>query len=213
VYVRTVEEQELNFQVSGMLWRRSLVMRDLETKTLWSHLLGRGMKGTHKGVTLEMLPATMTSWKDWKQRHPETTLLAMSRTADRYLEEVWERPERFVFGIPPHSGGKAASVSVKRLQTDSPVVVTAGNRKLVVTLTDSGGSIQAFHSGLGDRELTFSEHNPGQMKDAETGSIWDTVRGTALSGELEGRRLAEVPGTISFQKAWEMFFPESVQVR
>ena len=45
MYASQVEEQTLTFAVSGMLWKRSLVMVDSETKTLWSHLLGKAMRG------------------------------------------------------------------------------------------------------------------------------------------------------------------------
>ena len=40
MYAREAKGQTLTFQVSGMLWKRSLVMRDIETGSLWSHLLG-----------------------------------------------------------------------------------------------------------------------------------------------------------------------------
>ena len=40
-----------------MLWNRSLVMYDVETKSNWSHILGRAMDGEMKGTRLEMLPS------------------------------------------------------------------------------------------------------------------------------------------------------------
>ena len=56
MYARTVEERELTLQVSGMLWQRSLVMRDLETGTLWSHLMGKAMEGELKGTIRASCP-------------------------------------------------------------------------------------------------------------------------------------------------------------
>jgi hypothetical protein len=54
VYATNVDKQKLTFCVSGQLWNRSLVMMDLETKSLWSHLLGRGMQGKHKDTLVGM---------------------------------------------------------------------------------------------------------------------------------------------------------------
>ena len=36
---------ELTLVVSGMLWNRNLVMLDLETESLWSHILGEAKAG------------------------------------------------------------------------------------------------------------------------------------------------------------------------
>ena len=119
MYASEVNDRKLTFQVSGMLWQRSLVMRDLETKTLWSHLLGRGMRGKLEGVQLVMLPAVMTTWKEWGDRHPETTDLAMSRTAGQFNEQLWQQPERYVFGIPLAFGLPAPAVAMTKLNESS----------------------------------------------------------------------------------------------
>ena len=42
VFDRRVDSQVLTFQVSGMLWNRTLVMYDTETQSLWSLLLEKG---------------------------------------------------------------------------------------------------------------------------------------------------------------------------
>ena len=48
MYVRQVNDLTLTFRVSGKLWNRSLIMSDVETRTEWSHLLGRAMAGKLK---------------------------------------------------------------------------------------------------------------------------------------------------------------------
>ena len=60
MYASQVESRKLTFSVSGMLWNRSLVMLDQETKSLWSHILGQAMRGPLKGTRLEVIPSTMT---------------------------------------------------------------------------------------------------------------------------------------------------------
>ena len=56
MYARKVKGKALTLSVSGMLWNRSLVILDAETKSLWSHILGRAMRGPLEGETLEVLP-------------------------------------------------------------------------------------------------------------------------------------------------------------
>ena len=55
VYASEVGGKKLTFQVSGKLWNRSLVMRDLETGSLWSHILGECMEGELMGKKLELI--------------------------------------------------------------------------------------------------------------------------------------------------------------
>ena len=159
------------------------------------------MQGELEGSKLEMLPASMTTWADWKSRYPETTLLAMKRTADRFLKTVWENSKIFVFGIPEAS----LSVGIDKLQK-SPVVKASD--EVIVTHGPAGGTIQAFSTELDGKKLDFSSSGEGTMKDAGTQSEWDVVRGTCLTGALKGKQLKEIPGTISYLRAWKAFFPE-----
>ena len=88
MYAAEINEhkERLVFQVSGKLWQRSLVMRDLQTGSLWAHLLGECMEGPLKGKTLTPIPAAITSWKEWKTAHPNTTVLSLKRSAKRSQE-------------------------------------------------------------------------------------------------------------------------------
>ena len=53
----------------------ALVMYDRETDTLWSQFLGRAVEGPLNDTELELVPSEITSWGDWKSRHPDTLLL------------------------------------------------------------------------------------------------------------------------------------------
>lgn len=208
-----VEKRELTFQVSGMLWRRSLVMRDVETKTLWSHLYGKAMRGPLKGTELKLLPAVMTTWGEWRERHPKTTVLAMSRTAKRFTEEVWKQPKRFVYGVHLGAGQPSPAVAVTRLQSE-PVINLSVEKEVqvVVTFEEKGRRIQSFSRQLEGKTLDFDALEDGKMKDG-AGSIWDRVTGLCLEGESVGKSLTPQPGTISYLKAWRVFFPEGEVVK
>jgi hypothetical protein len=99
VFDRRIDEQVLTFQVSGMLWNKTLDMYDSESKSLWSLLLAKGMTGPKKDRELKTLPSELTTWKKWKSLHPETTVLNMSHMQDRFVREFYDEPHPFVFGF------------------------------------------------------------------------------------------------------------------
>lgn len=209
MYVRQVEDKALNFQVSGKLWQRSLVMRDRETETLWSHLLGEAMEGPLEGTKLEVIPSVMTTWADWKERYPETSILAMSRTAGGYDESQWDRPRRFVFGIVGEKNGDSPAVSLRKLQKEGVVIVETRSSEYVFTHLAKGGSVQVFRTTLEGTSYTFQSSDNVTMTDRDTNSIWSRETGEAISGTSKGKQLEQIAGTLSFTQAWETFYPDS----
>lgn len=98
VYTRTAGKRTLTLAVSGMLWKRNLVMIDEETRSLWSHLLGEAMQGPLNGTELKAIPYEMATWESWKRKHPETSVLNLIRSSRNYVKEFYRRPHDFVFG-------------------------------------------------------------------------------------------------------------------
>ena len=67
-----------------------------------------------------------------------------------------------------------------------------------------------FERTLGDATLTFERaEETGQMTDRETGSTWDKATGKAVSGQLQGKQLQQLPSHTSFWFAWTDFYPET----
>jgi len=107
VYVAVVDGQRLNFAVSGMLWKRSLIMRDDETNSLWSHIMGKCMKGDLKGTELKVIPSLMTDWKSWKTSHPKSSAVILSRTSKQFDNEVYKNRANFLVGLRSSKASKA----------------------------------------------------------------------------------------------------------
>ena len=183
-------------------------MRDEETGTMWSHILGKAMDGKLKGSELELLPGELVDWKSWKTRYPQTTVLNMSRTAKQFDVEMQKTPGKFVLGI--HRIGKAAKAyPYEKLQVEQVVNDKIGDEALVVFF-DPVSTAATVHSRVVDgRTLSFEQASPGKIKDAETGSLWDAHSGRCVAGDLQGKELRAMVGVPSFRKAWFRFFPES----
>lgn len=83
VYSRRVRDQVLTFGVSGMLYKNNLLMYDHQTESLWLQVKHAAVAGPMTGAALEVLPSTLTTWKTWRQTHPETLVLSTNTGYDR----------------------------------------------------------------------------------------------------------------------------------
>jgi len=206
VYARRVNGQTLTFGVSGMLWNRSLVMYDPETDSLWSHILGEAMHGPLKGKQLEQVPSVMTDWQTWRNGHPESTVVTLSRTSREYRREFYRQPERFVLGLI--DAGNAKAWGFDRLRRNPVVNDLVGDRPVVIAYDEASVTARMYDRGLGQRRLTFRNQD-GKMVDSETGSTWNPLTGQAVTGPMAGKHLQALPAIVSYKKTWYQFHPES----
>lgn len=72
-----ISGQILNFGVSGLLYNSDVLLYDRETDSLWSQLLSKAVTGKHKGIALKPLPTIHTTWANWKQLHPSSSVLSI----------------------------------------------------------------------------------------------------------------------------------------
>jgi len=62
--------------VSGNLINSNMVMYDRETDSYWPQILAVGIRGELEGRALKEHRVIWTTWRNWKQRHPDTTVLS-----------------------------------------------------------------------------------------------------------------------------------------
>ncbi len=82
-YRRTLGGRVLDFGTSGELYQSAMVMYDRQTKTLWSHFLGRGLVGHYAGAHLELVPAQTLGWGSFKELHPDAQVLSETTGFER----------------------------------------------------------------------------------------------------------------------------------
>lgn len=199
--------------VSGMLWEMSLVMMDLETKSLWSHLLGESMKGKLVGEKLKVIPSVMTDWKSWQAGHPDTTCVVMPRTAANFkrsfLNEGFHHSP-LVIGIT--AGKESRYWRFASLQTETVHNDIFGEQGIPVVAVYDGqsGTAVVYGRNVDGRVLTFHWEDDS-LVDKETESTWNLLTGIASSGESAGKSLGPQRGIVSFEHAWNSFHPESTR--
>ena len=75
VYAREIEGTVHTPGMSGKLIMNALVMSDHQSDTLWSQFLSLGVKGPLANKALEIVPAIQTTWQQWLNLHPDTSVL------------------------------------------------------------------------------------------------------------------------------------------
>jgi hypothetical protein len=122
VFRRPVIDGELlDFGTSGKLYRSNLVMYDRQTGSLWPQALGVAAQGPLLGTELELVPAQLVSWGDFKQAHPDGRVLSIetgfSRDYGINPYAGYDRPTSapFLFGgeLDPRLPPKARVVGVR----------------------------------------------------------------------------------------------------
>jgi hypothetical protein len=75
VYSRNINNQTFRFGVSGLLYKSNILMYDHQSESLWSQVLQRAVTGPLTDTKLQRLPSTLTTWKKWQKKHPDTDVL------------------------------------------------------------------------------------------------------------------------------------------
>lgn len=76
VFNREVDGQILRFGVSGNLRNSDMVMWDNKTLSWWQQFTGQAIVGDMTGTQLEMIPAQLVAWKDFKAAYPDGQVLS-----------------------------------------------------------------------------------------------------------------------------------------
>lgn len=227
MYARTVEDVELEFGVSGSLWRDALVFYDRATGSLWSQVTGGSIQGPMKGRVLEHIPSVVTTLGDWKRAHPKTLVLKQpSRVGNPYRRYESSPDQMGVLDTPnpdPRLPGKEvvlgvrlgeaqAAYPLRRLKKKPILNDVLGGEPVLVLLDPSGESGRAFSRRAEGKVLTFEPADKGifsLLRDEETGSLWERSTGEAVQGPRKGSRLDPLVSLRAYWFAWRSFFPST----
>ena len=212
----------LVFGSSGLLYRSNKLMFDRLTDSLWNQFTGRPVAGPlyGSGIELAIRPVTITSWQDWRTRHPDTRVLALEtghrrdyRPGAAYAA-YFASPELmfpalvtdqrlarkdFVYGVRAFGGAKAWPVEAFR---DRRVINdTVGFVEVVLIGNAATRTVRAY---LRDGREFQAGGAPDSL--VGPGGRW-RVTEAALVGP-DGTRLARVPGHLAYWFAWAGYLGE-----
>ncbi len=100
------------FGVSGLLYHSDVVLYDRKSDSLFPQLMMRAVSGPLKGQRLPAVEFTVTSWRAWKARHPETDALSLStgHAKDYFTDPYagYHRSGALMFPVRFKSAGRRA---------------------------------------------------------------------------------------------------------
>ena len=202
-------------------------MTDRQTGSIWSHLDGLALQGPLQGSEMEYLPLLHTTWEEWMELNPDTTVLSddtpfqeryrdvqlglPNRNAERDLLSVDTRleSEELVLGV--FTGDTYVAYPLDELtQTDGVLNETVSGAQIVIFYDAGAESAIAFSRVVDGQTATFERVDGSQflVRDNETGSTWD-ITGQAVSGPALGGSLAYVASYISEWYGWSAYHPST----
>jgi hypothetical protein len=229
---------------SGLVQRSVRLMVDRASGTLWNELTGRRASGGRAGVRstgdrLQPLPAVLTTWSAWRERHPDTTVLLGGReasgpaltpyasyhTSDEAVFPVaLERTELAtkarVYGV--ERGLHARAWPLDALLAAGVANGEVGGAPVVLVARRGAIELEGEHPRRG--RLRFSpgaevrvylrdrsvEFAPGTAPD----ELVDAGGGVWRVGDEAlfgpgGARADRIPGTVAYWFAWQAFHPDT----
>ncbi len=216
-------EKPLTFGSSGFLYRSNKLMYDHETHSLWNQFTGRPVVGplTGSGIELKILPIAITSWAEWRARHPDTKVLSLETGHQRpyvpglpygeyfaspglmfpaVVRDKRLQPKDHVYGIRTEEGAKAWPIAV----FDSRMVINDAIGSLDIVL-------------IGDRVTRTVRAYEGQGRDFEAGPDTESVVSGGVVWRVTedglvgpaGETLPRLPGHVAYWFAWAGYLPEA----
>ncbi len=137
VFHRSIQGEVLEFGISGLLWNSNVLLYDRRAdgrESLWTQVGMRAVTGpaAQKGLKLRLLPSEFTTWKDWRSRHPETSVLSNRTGVSRnYGFNPYQRyfhSDRLMFPVRLPKAQKSLGY----------------RNKDMVVLLDSGETVKAY---------------------------------------------------------------------
>ena len=167
-YDRRVGGRTLTFVNSGALWRDTLVLKDLETGTLWTAATGRALYGPLAGETLAPIPAVLATMRAFAAAHPRAGYLDTGELSETplplslYDASPWQGvsgvrtgdarrdPKEKLYSVS--AGTEAVAFSEEDLEGLGCVETVLGGAPLALEWDPASDSPRAFRDG-GTREI------------------------------------------------------------
>lgn len=216
----------LVFGSSGLLYRSNKLMYDQGTLSLWSNLTGEPVVGplVGRGIRLTPLPLTVTTWKEWRTRHPSTTVLSLRTghrrdysagaaygpyfTSPETMFPVWRKnpalpAKAWIYGI--RAGGSAKAYPLEQLLRERVVNDAVGVVSIVLVVDTESGAVRAYRR----QDHLFAEGpSSAQLIEPATGERW-SIGEDALWPESDVGPLERVAGHRAYWFGWYAFFPQT----
>ncbi len=200
VHRRTVGGEEIVLGNQGALWGNAMTWWDHDTGSVWSQPLGRAILGPRVGQALELLPSTLTRWGTWREAYPDTLALDVGAGRSGFTLSS--------MAIVVDFGTDAVAFPVGALRAEGPANDVVAGLAVAVVFDPTDDERWTVFSRRLDGRVLWLEAVGDDIRDVETGTVWDPVRGRGLSGPLAGEFLDILPAFTAFPWDYLTFWPD-----
>jgi hypothetical protein len=220
----TVDGKTFTFGSSGLLYRSNKLMYDHQTESLWMTIPGEPVSGrlVASGIRLKKLPLIVTTWREWRDLHPDTLILSLDTGYKRDYRpgaaygEYFASPD-LMFPVPNRDNRLRPKEEVFTLlvQGQPKAYVLSklgdilndevGGEKLVLITDRRNGAVRAYARG----ESIFKARKTRSSVEAADGSMW-ALSEEALINPSTGERLPRLAGHLAYWFGWRSFYPQTL---
>ena len=227
---------ELEYGVSGLLFRNNLVIYDRNTGSAWSQMQLRSVGGDFSGTDFKMVQLIETSWATWREMYPDSEVMTTNTGFNRdynifvYGADYTTNHNNILFPIRNEDNTLQRK---QRVHTLLPPNATELSKVKAYLLSDFGPSTTLLKDEFMGEEVLLvgnSTHElmnsfkletafeqelilepvdgelPIIMRD-QHGNSWD-IFGYAVDGPNQGERLTEARAYTGFWFALADFYPD-----
>ena len=215
---------------SGFLYRSNKLMYDQATQSLWSTSKGVPVLGplVDKGIELEHESVVTTTWKEWRKRNPNTTVLSLDTGHLRNYDEGNAYKDYFatdtlMFTTPfndsrlknkqevlalrfPAAPNKQIAIDTDFLNENEIYQNQIGQQKFVV-MTDKTGANRVYDP----KDIEFESYDSDITAIDKSGKRWTLTESTLVSES--GQKLSRLPYRRAFWFGWLAAFPDTQLVK
>ena len=186
-YRATVDDQVLEFGVSGLLYNSDMLLYDRQTQSLWSQIRRQAVTGPLKGEKLQPIPAEHTQWGDWEQRHPGTQVLSIETG---YTRDYTRNP--YVgYGVSRQLYFPVAHQDQRYHPKESVLGVELAGQFKAYPFAELKNSAATVHDTLAGRPIVVN---------------YNQAHNTATAVDVQGKLL---PAVTAYWFAWYAFHPDT----
>ena len=186
-FIASVDGAVRDFGVSGLLYNNDVLLYDRQTESLWSQLMQQAITGPMRGRHLQQIVMSHTSWRDWRQRYPDTRVLS----PETGFRRDYQRSPYAGYATSEHLYFPLTRLDRRYHPKELVIGLTLGDSHKAypfIELSRSAGDLHDRFAGRALRIRYDAEHRSGAVYDAQ--------------GE-------EIPTTISYWFAWQAFHPDT----
>ncbi len=195
VHRREIDGNPVIFGNQGDLWMNAMTWFDHDTGSIWSQPTGEAILGPLRGTSLELLPSTLSSWSDWKERFPDTLALDAGTRDSGFSIEM--------MAVVVVIGEDSVAIPFLDLrELESLSIELAGEPILVVA--DPQLDRWAAYSRLVEGVELDLQVVGAEIIDPASGVRWSATLGAPLNGQ---RPLDRVSSFSSFGSDYQNFYP------